>query len=205
MLHNAIKNSLEQVLLVVSIIENLPKKQMTELYAEMSIGRHVRHITDHFLALKNGISNAVVDYNQRNRNSIIETDIPSAKVLIAELIDWMETSSTKTQLLLKPIKVYSEIDCFQTVNYSFSSYGEREFLYLINHTIHHIAYIKLLAKTKNVNLPEYIGIAPSTATFLQCEEDCEQLKIQNEESSGIEVRNRPEGTKTLEPLNFVHA
>jgi hypothetical protein len=38
-----------------------------------SAGTHMRHILDHYLALKDGIDQGVVNYNKRNRFSSIES------------------------------------------------------------------------------------------------------------------------------------
>ena len=65
------------------------------------------------------------------------------------------------------IQVYSEIDCLQTQNMTFKSSVAREFLYLINHTIHHAAHISLIASQHNVEIPLNTGMAPCTMTFLR--------------------------------------
>ena len=41
----------------------------------------------------------------------------------------------------------------------------RELLYLINHSIHHMAYATLLARTHGIELPAGIGLAPGTASY----------------------------------------
>lgn len=163
MLLNAIKNALDQILVVVDCIQELPEQKNKNLYQIIGVGRHIRHVIDHFLALKNGVDKGVVDYNLRQRDSIVEQDIHAARAHIVEIIDWLH----ELKLDDVDLEVLSEIDCLQTVNRSFKSCFERELLYLINHTVHHAAYMKLLAKTKGVMLPDHIGIAPSTATFLR--------------------------------------
>lgn len=61
--------------------------------------------------------------------------------------------------------ITSEIDCLTTLTQKFRSNVAREALYLINHTIHHAAYIRLLLKGCGIELASHIGIAPCTATF----------------------------------------
>ncbi len=163
MLLKAVKSALNQVVEVIECAKELPSFKGGELYQSKGVGRHVRHIVDHFLALHNGLELKVVDYNQRNRESPIEVDYQLAHEKIQFLMNWLDTLELNQQRL----EVYSEIDCFQTVTQSFESCLERELLYLINHTIHHMAYVKLVARVSGVFLPEHIGIAPSTATFLR--------------------------------------
>ena len=65
------------------------------------------------------------------------------------------------------ISVISEIDVSDTQNETYASNIRRELLYLINHTLHHAAYIKLLAQQSGITLSSHIGVAPSTASHLR--------------------------------------
>lgn len=72
--------------------------------------------------------------------------------------------------------ITSEIDCLTTLTEKFRSNVAREALYLINHTIHHATYIRLLLKGCGVELASHIGIAPCTATF---QRESQQAKIES--------------------------
>ena len=167
MLLNATLDALRQMLTVIDHLEDTAfqgnKNDAAQFYAETTIGKHIRHVVDHFVAYKHGLEKNLINYNQRSRNSVVETDPQRAKNSINEVLEWFGAHSESEQ----DVEVISEIDSFRAQDYTFASNTARELLYLINHTIHHAAYIKLLARTHNIELPEHIGIAPCTATYLR--------------------------------------
>jgi len=169
MLLNSTKTALQQIVRVVEMIQNTNTIKKNYLYSECNIGKHIRHICDHFLALKQGISTHLVDYNIRNRGTEIEINCDVAMMQLQELIDWLDLCENKTIGidLNQDIQVYSEIDCSQTQNMTFRSNIAREFLYLINHTIHHAAHITIIAYHHGVNIPIHTGMAPCTMTHLR--------------------------------------
>ncbi len=164
-LHKSSCSSLEQILAILTAVHQKQIDHSQEIYISAGVGRHIRHIIDHYSALKNGLDSGVVDYNQRTRNSVIETNLFSAKEKIQKISDWLNNQEDCN----KDVIVNSEIDCEQSINQKFSSNKDRELLYLINHTIHHAAYIKLQLQKFEVYLPEQIGVAPCTASHLRQE------------------------------------
>jgi uncharacterized damage-inducible protein DinB len=169
MLFNATKTALQQIIGVIEVIQSLSPIKNDYLYKECNIGKHIRHISDHFLALKHGMNTKLVDYNNRNRGTEIESSCDAALLQIQQLIAWLETSEANDNSidLDQEIKIFSEIDCLKTQNMTFSSNIAREFLYLINHTIHHAAHITIIAKQNGVKIPLNTGMAPCTRTFLR--------------------------------------
>jgi hypothetical protein len=163
MLLDAVEKVLAQVISVLDEVQRLPDGARERLYIDENIGRHVRHILDHYLAVQEGLAQSHIDYNLRNRDSIVERSIPIAKDLALSIGKWVRGLSLKND----KVEVHSEIDCFQTVNKLFESTLERELLYLINHTIHHLAFMKLVALRHGVKLPDYVGLAPNTASYVR--------------------------------------
>ena len=137
---------------------NIPSDHTTS-----GIGRHVRHILDHFVALQHGWEHGHVDYNRRERNGLIEDDPALAIAKIDDFIDWLSNAT----LYEKPLSMESEISLDETQSLEFPTFFSRELCYLINHTMHHIAYAALLAKQLGIHLGDHIGIAPSTASYLR--------------------------------------
>jgi len=135
------------------------------VHSESGIGKHVRHILDHFLALQQGAVNGNIDYNSRHRDSEIENDAELALQLIKQLIEWF--IQPNSELKERAVKVESEISLKQQQNMLFDSSLSRELCYLINHTVHHVAYAKLVAKELGVLVDDAIGIAPGTASYLR--------------------------------------
>jgi len=159
-LHKACCSSLAQVSLVIRSLESHLDKA---LYQSSGISRHVRHILDHYLALKKGLERNHVNYNHRNREGKVESDFEFASEIICYLNNWLATLKDNDVRLT----IESEIIIDEQVNAIFESNQDRELLFMINHTVHHTAYIKLIALKYDIELPDEIGIAPSTATYLR--------------------------------------
>ncbi|MEP4100681.1 hypothetical protein [Paraglaciecola sp.] len=53
-------------------------QQVLKPHFSSSAGAHMRHILDHYLALKDGIASGVVNYNKRNRHSNVESCVTTA-------------------------------------------------------------------------------------------------------------------------------
>lgn len=163
MLHESVINSLSQVKEILTTLEKLPNDVAVKFYIDDNGGKHIRHILDHFLAFLSISDDGILDYNLRNRESIVEQSWDEAQKQLDGIIEKFISNSIED----KELKVISEIDVSDTKNSSFNSNTARELLYLINHTMHHAAYIKLLAKQSGVIFSPHIGIAPSTASFLR--------------------------------------
>ncbi|MFT5163676.1 MAG: putative damage-inducible protein DinB [Alteromonadaceae bacterium] len=168
-MNQLLKGCAEALAQIGVIIDATIEKQTAtgqNIYQVSRLGSHVRHVVDHFLALQKGLTTQVIDYNQRNRDSIIQTDINAGAQAIEGIIEQLsQMPSTDFK-----VSVICEIDCSVTLSEQFDSTLRRELLYLINHTIHHTAYVKLLVKPYGVTLADPIGIAPGTATFLRSEQ-----------------------------------
>ncbi len=160
---NQLLKGCSEALEQVSVIIHAIGQHTEEVYQTTRAGSHVRHMVDHFIALQQGIASGIIDYNRRNRDSVIESDINEGLQAIENIINALGKMTTQD----RKVSVISEIDCHQTLSEHFDSTVRRELLYLINHTIHHTAYMKLLVKPFGVELPDEIGIAPGTATFLR--------------------------------------
>lgn len=148
---------------VQSFIQSLP----TDIYGceyegnISSVGKHMRHILDHFLAFQEGIGLGCIDYNKRNRDSLIELDPCSALMLVQDIKVWIETND----FVDVPIDIKSEISISCQNDYKMPSYLSREYCYLINHTVHHLAYASLIAKNFGVQVSNQVGLAPSTVSY----------------------------------------
>ncbi|WP_196157478.1 DinB family protein [Reinekea sp. G2M2-21] len=145
--------------------------------AHAGIGDHVRHVLDHYRALRNGLVNGQVDYNFRTRNSPEQTDSKQALDNIQELKNWL----AQLESVDHRIQVISEINLHRCQSQQMPSTIERELLYLINHSIHHMAYASLLASTRGVCVPHHIGLAPGTATYERQQRDREQEYVETAE------------------------
>ncbi|GAB2190218.1 DinB family protein [Sessilibacter sp. MAH2] len=127
------------------------------------VGRHVRHILDHFVTVREGMEARTINYNKRSRNSRLEDEPAEAVALIDDLIDWMNNSNIQNE----KVWVETEVSVSHTQNMVVTSSLSREFCYLINHTVHHLAYAKMVAGQLGFDVDRTVGLAPSTATYLR--------------------------------------
>ncbi|MFQ3231200.1 hypothetical protein [Reinekea sp.] len=130
-------------------------------HSQSSIGKHIRHILDHYRAVMQGQALKNIDYNYRDRGSDVETMPAKSLTQIEILIEWLLRYSIEDNALT----VTSEVKLDSVHSSVLPSNNKRELLYLINHSIHHIAYAALLGKLQGLTIPEHIGLAPCTASF----------------------------------------
>ena len=160
MLLNSLKESLEQIQTILDAIAQLPSDAANDIYAGKRVGSHVRHALDHFTALLQLSERDTVDYNVRSRESLTETNIDYASNQITTIKEQLEILALDS----REVSCISEFDTKETKTLKFKSTVSREALWVLNHTIHHIALIKLLAEQGGLKLPEKLGVAPATAS-----------------------------------------
>ncbi|MEM9918817.1 MAG: DinB family protein [Bacteroidota bacterium] len=135
--------------------------KQVELLFQSSIGQHSRHFIEFFQCLFTQVSNPerIVNYDKRLRNRLIESDPAHALQAIDELLEQMVELDIPEDVVLEA--------CFPEEEVSIPSSFERELLYNIEHTIHHLAIIKigLRAIAPQIDLPEHFGVAASTIKF----------------------------------------
>lgn len=130
-----------------------------------SAGAHMRHVLDHYLALKDGLNQGLVNYNKRNRYSNVES-CPQTALQQWEVIEhWLsEVSQLDANM---PIAVVCETSVNETQNTQTQSTLARELVFVASHAIHHFSLLavinSLLGNKGEVNF----GVAPSTATYLR--------------------------------------
>lgn len=134
--------------------------------SDFGVGRHVRHILDHYVALQQGIESGCVDYNFRQRDSVLEHQPRLALEMVDAIKEWI-CQDTFTAKLRSPILIESEVSVSETQSVVLESCVERELWYCLNHCIHHMAYAALLAKANGETIDKTIGVAPATASFLR--------------------------------------
>ncbi|TGL77348.1 hypothetical protein [Leptospira yasudae] len=127
-----------------------------------SLGKHVRHCIEVLENLAASLETSLLSYDQRNRNPLYETSPLAAREKIFELLGKLESNQENRILELSFL-----MDPKTGLEGKTLSNLKREFLYVQDHTIHHMAIIKLYAECflKNVSLPEEFGVALSTLQF----------------------------------------
>jgi len=122
------------------------------------IGAHTRHIIELLKCAIDGYHSGEVDYINRKRNLSLETN----RMLAINTIIELEKEVTKPDLLLLMVTEKSA-DVFETI---VTTTYFREIVYNTEHTIHHLALIKVGLIELNMNIvnPEF-GMAYSTIKF----------------------------------------
>jgi uncharacterized damage-inducible protein DinB len=128
-----------------------------------SLGGHVRHCLDHFEALCSGAATGVMDYDDRARGTMVETDRSAALRSIRRLQD--RVALLDASMLTRTVRVVSMLAGDGTSIEAPSSLG-RELAFVLSHTVHHNALVAAMCRTLGIPIPERFGYAPSTVAHL---------------------------------------
>ncbi|HET7000528.1 MAG TPA: hypothetical protein VFI33_04445 [Puia sp.] len=124
-----------------------------------TIGQHVRHVIEMFQCLEAGYYKGEVDYEKRKRDKHIETDKDfAAKILKG--ISRQISRENKTLLLLTYYDELQEQPEKIATNYF------REIAYNLEHTIHHMALIRVgFRELGDLPVDDSFGVASSTLKY----------------------------------------
>ncbi|MBL7696654.1 MAG: hypothetical protein JNK79_00780 [Chitinophagaceae bacterium] len=121
-----------------------------------TIGQHVRHIIELFQCLENGYADSSVNYEKRKRDVTIETNRDLALQLLQNIYTGLNRPD-KELVLHASYDEHSEEPIVISTNYF------REVAYNLEHTIHHMALIRVgIKEVSDITLPEEFGVASST-------------------------------------------
>jgi hypothetical protein len=125
-----------------------------------TIGQHVRHIIELFQALEQGYETGTVNYEKRKRDKLLENDGGLACSLLQRISADLERPD-KDLLLEACYDDPTGIPVILSTNYN------REVAYNLEHTIHHMALIRIGINEVNSSLvlPEDYGIATATIKY----------------------------------------
>lgn len=143
----------------VSLIATLDPSDYSRAQNGGSPGGHIRHNLDFLNSFLTGIDTGLIDYNNRQRDSRIESDPQHAQLRIREslklLVQLNETQPPRS------VRVNSEI---KPGNWHSSTVG-RELEFLHSHTVHHHALLREKLAAINVEVCSDFGVAPSTLAY----------------------------------------
>lgn len=161
----AVKKSIQQL---TDALDQLTAEQYSAASANLSgssIGQHTRHIIELYQCLLNGYEQQYICYDDRKRDVRIETDLAFAKQSLLNIATSVEREDIQLQLA----GVYDE-EAQEQLQLSTNYY--RELLYNYEHTIHHMALIRVgLKEAGATSIAENFGIASST---IRHREQCAQ-------------------------------
>lgn len=135
--------------------------QPSKILFNATIGQHVRHIIELFQCLESGYNEGVVNYEKRKRDYRIESD----RNFAASLLRKIYRSLTKPNKFIS-LQAEDYNENIETVVIPSNYY--REIAYNLEHTIHHMALIRVgVNEVSSIVLPDEFGVAYSTIKFRQ--------------------------------------
>lgn len=151
---------LQQIKTTVAQFSKEDYIEKLQILSGSSTGMHVRHIIEFYTCLL--CSDSEVCYDNRLRNLNLETKPSSALEQIHQIEKDIVTLELSNSIYLK---------CNTDPNHSMDNMSKstikRELVYILDHTIHHLALIKIavLNNFPYINLEENFGVAPSTIRY----------------------------------------
>ncbi len=147
---------------LINVLRDLPDNNAylypVESLSGASIGQHTRHIIELYQCLLSGYEAGVVNYDNRKRDQLLETDRDAAIVALQFISSNLEQPD-------KEIAIQYEV--YESPLLIVSNYF-REVYYNLEHCIHHQALIKVGLLALQIHaVPEQFGVAPSTIQYLQ--------------------------------------
>jgi len=129
--------------------------QKIEILSNATVGQHTRHLIEFYQCLILQEESGNINYGLRKRDSDIEMQPMAALNAIDEILKKLPLLEISKSILLQPSP---------DSHYGVNSTIARELLYNIEHTIHHLAFIKVGLKkvAPTLTLPENFGVASST-------------------------------------------
>ena len=163
-------NVLGDLKIYLSVIDPHLYQLPLNLLSESTIGQHTRHIIEFYSCLleqsTNG-SESIINYAARRRDYLIESQPDHAMNCVNQISKRLnDLNISQTCFLDCAEHCHKDVLIHSTIG--------RELIYNIEHTIHHLAIVKIALKTvlPLLELPEHFGVAPSTLHHRQ--EACAQ-------------------------------
>ncbi|GAA6048185.1 hypothetical protein JCM3770_003701 [Rhodotorula araucariae] len=166
----------------------------SKLSSGSTIGKHARHLADHYRLLLDGVARATpsraastpgapppppihVNYDQRTRNLAAETSHAACLEAFTQLREQLEkvTGEGKGIEPERVVRLHATTPIEVEVGSSFA----RELWFASFHAVHHFALIRVIAAGElGLEVPANFGVAPSTLVHRQQQgEDSATLKL----------------------------
>ncbi len=158
-LQQSIQNVFVQLTASIDLLKDEQYVYASKILSNATIGQHVRHIIEMFICLEEGYAGGVVNYEKRKRDTKIETEKDFAIALLKKIYEGLNKENRP--LILEA--TYDE-NTDQLINFDTNYY--REVAYNLEHTIHHMALIKVgICEVSDIEIPADFGVASSTIKF----------------------------------------
>ena len=160
-LKGAVAQLFEQLENCLASLSDAEYTTKSSLLFGATIGQHVRHIIELFTELEKGYAAGIVHYEKRQRNYSIETNKNLAIHMLTSILQQLEKPSKSLFL-----RASYETDSDQLIEMPTNYY--RELAYNLEHTVHHMALIRVgVTELSQVPVESNFGIASATIKYRQ--------------------------------------
>jgi hypothetical protein len=159
LINSVIETLLQGESLLAEINDETYTRKVT-LAFNASIGGHYRHCLNHFRTLLDSAVEGDLNYDHRERGTLIENDrfaALNATHLLREGFVRLDSSCLSRPLAVTCKTSYSA----NNSQISPSTVG-REIMYSVAHSVHHYALIGIMGRIMGLKMPSGFGVAPST-------------------------------------------
>jgi hypothetical protein len=125
-----------------------------------SIGGHYRHCLDHFRTVLGAATAGDLNYDLRERGTLVETDRFAALNATRELGEGY--AKLDSSLLARTLAVTCKTSYSTSGSQASPSTIGREIMYSVAHAVHHYALIGVMGGIMDLKMPPGFGVAPST-------------------------------------------
>lgn len=154
MIFSSLTDQLHSLTDLLLLLSNKQYNQKVAHLGNASIGGHTRHIIELLKCVLDGYDKGIVDYINRQRNLSLETD----RQLALQQLHLLSRAIINPD---KPMHLITECDAVVTSSFY------REIVYNAEHTVHHLALIKVALREMNLNFTsDDFGMATSTIKYL---------------------------------------
>jgi hypothetical protein len=144
--------------LLLKLTDEQYNKKVAHL-GNSSIGGHTRHVIELLQCAINGCRTGEVDYINRSRNLLLETDRKLAWSILEQLDMLIKMPDMQLSLLVEKLDDAEDSPAVTTTYY-------REIVYNTEHTIHHLALIKVAIIEMKLDIVDNdFGMAYSTIKY----------------------------------------
>ena len=160
--------SLDQMIEFIKGLSDESYKTAPKPLFDSSIGQHLRHILDVYMAIINADDFEKINYDIRRRGLALETVRTEGLIELNVVRHWLVNLDEDSLIL--PTTVHTEVSvCSEQPAQMVSSIG-RELCFASSHLTHHLAIMAAVAKFLGHKVSAEVGVAPTTATFLRSQQ-----------------------------------
>jgi len=156
---------LEQALALLAALS--PERYAVRRGDWAPVGAQYRHVLEHYQCFLAGVATGAIDYDARRRDARLEQNPARAAQATREALDALASLRALGPDRPVAVQLRTAVDAPEP-EWSRSTLA-REIQFLVSHTVHHFALIKLLLADEPVTLGPEFGVAPSTQAHARAE------------------------------------